>query len=72
VSLLIAAMSQEDGKANWNDSETLVLVDFLWEHRALEGDRETFKDAAFNAVADSVRKSSLLPFLGVLPLAHCH
>jgi len=37
-------MSQEDGKVNLNDSETLGLVDFLWEHRAEAGDGGTFKE----------------------------
>ena len=54
VSLLVAAMSQEDGKANWNDSEILALVDFLWEHRAQAGDGGTFKNTMFNAAADKI------------------
>lgn len=56
LSLLIAAMSQEDGKASWNDAEILSLVDFLWEHRAEAGDGGSFKDAAFNAAADYISK----------------
>ena len=44
VSLFIISMSQEDGKVNLNDSETLGLVDFLWEHRAEAGDGGTFKE----------------------------
>jgi hypothetical protein len=38
VSLLVAAMSQEDGKANWNDAEIVGFIDFLWKHRAEAGD----------------------------------
>jgi hypothetical protein len=56
VSLLIATMSQEEGKANWNDAETLALVDFLWEHRAEAGDGGTFKDTTFHAAADHIAK----------------
>jgi hypothetical protein len=56
VSLLVAAMSQEDGKANWNDAEVVGLVDFLWEHRAEAGDGGSFKDTAFNAVAGDIAK----------------
>ena len=47
-SLLIASMSQEDVTANWNEEETLALVDYLWEHRAEAGDGGTFKDTTFN------------------------
>jgi hypothetical protein len=56
VSLLISTMSQEEGKANWNDAETLALVDFLWEHRAEAGDGRTFKDTTFNAAAEHIAK----------------
>ena len=56
VSLFIISMSQEDGKVNWNDSETLRLVDFLWEHWVEAGDGGTFKEVAFNAVAEEIAK----------------
>ena len=56
VSLLVATMSQEEGKANWNDAETLALVDYLWEHKAEAGDGGTFKDTTFNAAADYIAK----------------
>lgn len=50
-------MSQEEGKANWNNNtETLALVDFLWEHRSEAGDGGTFKDTMFNAAADHIAK----------------
>jgi hypothetical protein len=56
VSLLIATMSQEEGKANWNDAETLALVNFLWKHRAEAGDGGTFKNTTFNAAAADIAK----------------
>ena len=56
VSLLIATMSQEEGKATWNDAETLALVNFLWEHRAEAGDGGSFKDTMFNAAANYIAK----------------
>lgn len=58
VSLLVAKMSQaqDEGKANWNDAETLALVNYLWEHRAEAGDGGTFKDATFNAAAAHIAR----------------
>jgi hypothetical protein len=54
VSLLVAAMSQEEGKANWNTAEVDAFVDFLWVHRAEAGDGGSFKDTTFNAVAEHI------------------
>jgi hypothetical protein len=56
VSLLIATMSRDEGKANWNDEETLALVDFLWEHKNEAADGGTFKDTMFNAAAKYIAK----------------
>lgn len=56
VSLLVASMSQDEGKAIWNDAETLAFVDYLWEHRAEAGDGGNFKDTTFNGAADHIAK----------------
>ncbi|KIM76953.1 hypothetical protein PILCRDRAFT_12475 [Piloderma croceum F 1598] len=49
----MANLSQEE-KANWNEPETVALVNYFWEHRAEGGDGGTFKDTAFNAVATHI------------------
>jgi hypothetical protein len=41
-------------KAQWNDEETLALVDFLLEHKSEIGDSGSYKMGTYNAAASSI------------------
>ena len=43
------ATSGQQGKANWNDSETAAFIEYLWENRSEGGDGGTFKDVTMRA-----------------------
>ena len=54
VSLLIATMSRDEGKAIWNDRETLGLVDYFLENKSKMPDGGTFTEVEFNGAAERI------------------
>ena len=50
----LAAPSTSDSKAQWNDNETMALVDYLLEHKSEIGDAGMYRMGTFNAAAGHI------------------
>lgn len=54
VATALMATAPPTDKAQWNDAETLALVDFLLEHKSEIGDAGMYKMGTFNAAANEI------------------
>src|SRR6202044_789545 len=51
---IMATTPTAPDKAQWNENETIALVDFLLEHKSEIGDAGMFKMGTFNAAAGHI------------------
>jgi len=54
LAIMALPAEKEKERADWNETETAQLVDYLWEHRAEAGDGGAFKAQTVNAAVKHI------------------